>query len=100
MGAPVRVTFDPPGVSVDVQPGVTVLEAARAAGVTILATCGGAGTCGKCAVRITDGEPGRVRTAPRQALLPKGLYLACLLEVAGPMTVRARNLVRPSHSAQ
>ncbi len=90
----VRVCFEPPGVCVDVPVGTTVLEAARAAGVTILATCGGAGTCGKCAVRITEGVPGRARTMPRQAKLPKGLYLACLLEVETPITVRAVNLVR------
>ncbi len=94
------MTFDPPGVSVDVDPGTTVLQAARSAGVSILATCGGKGTCGKCAVRLTEGTPGRVRNALRPVVLPKGLYLACLLEVDSPVTVRAVNLLRPPTSAQ
>lgn len=76
------------------------MEAARQAGVSILATCGGKGTCGKCAVRLTEGVPGKIRPAIRPALLPKGLYLACLLEVEGPITVRAVNLVRPPRPAQ
>jgi len=90
----VRVTFDPPGLSVDVTPGTTILEAAWAAGVNILATCAGRGTCGNCAVRLLEGEPGRIRTAPKTVLLPKGMYLACLVEVETPITVRALRLVR------
>lgn len=96
----VCVTFDPPGVSIDVAPGTTVLEAAHAAGVQILATCAGRGTCGNCAVRLTEGLPGRIRTAPRSAPMPKGMYLACLLEVSTPVTVRAMKLVRLSDSGQ
>ena len=96
----VSVTFDPPGVTVEVEPGTTVLDAARVAGVNILATCGGKGTCGKCAVRLSAGEPGPVRPALRAAVLPKGLYLACLLEVVTPVTVRAVNIVRPPRPGQ
>ncbi len=97
----VRVTFDPPGVSVDVAPGSTILDAAWTAGVNILATCAGRGTCGNCAVRIIEGDPGRVRPAPRAVQLPKGMYLACLVEVETPITVRALRIVRlPESSAQ
>ncbi len=47
-----RVTFFPGNVTVDVDEGETVLDAAVAAGVHIDASCGGAGTCGKCRVLV------------------------------------------------
>lgn len=47
-----RVTFFPGNVAVDVDEGETVLDAAVAAGVHIDASCGGAGTCGKCRVLV------------------------------------------------
>jgi len=39
-----------------IHPGLTVLEFARMADVKIHAECGGIGTCGKCIVRIEQGE--------------------------------------------
>jgi len=50
------VTFQPAGIPIDVQPGTVLLEAARTAGVDIQSPCGGEGTCGKCIVRILEGE--------------------------------------------
>lgn len=47
-----RVTFFPGNVPVDVDEGETVLDAAVAAGVRIDASCGGAGTCGRCRVLV------------------------------------------------
>ncbi|TDB39714.1 MAG: 2Fe-2S iron-sulfur cluster binding domain-containing protein [Actinobacteria bacterium] len=96
MSATVRVTFDPPGLSVEVPPGTTILEAAWAAGVNVLATCAGRGTCGNCAVRLLEGDPGRIRKAPRAAELPQGMYLACLVEVETAITVQVLNFVRLS----
>jgi len=40
--------------NIEATPGSTILEAARAAGVTIETPCNGVGTCGKCRVQITD----------------------------------------------
>ncbi len=39
-----------------IHPGLTILEFAQMAGIRINAECGGAGTCGKCTVRIEKGE--------------------------------------------
>ncbi|MDO4521771.1 MAG: ASKHA domain-containing protein [Eubacteriales bacterium] len=50
-----RVTFIREKKSIDVEAGTTVLEAQIQAGLTPDAPCGGAGTCGKCLVRI-DGK--------------------------------------------
>ena len=50
-----RVFFLPSQVSVDVEPGETILDAARKAAITLEAPCDGTGTCGKCTVTL----PGR-----------------------------------------
>jgi len=87
--SPVTVTFEPSGKRATVVPGTTLLEASRLAGENIMAPCGGDGTCGKCAVRVVEGEVGSVRPMPRAVRLPRGIYLACLAEIDGPLTVRA-----------
>ncbi len=40
-----------------VEDGCLLSNAALQAGVSIVLICGGKGTCGKCRVRIIDGEP-------------------------------------------
>ncbi len=50
------ITFQPSGITIDVQAKTTLLDAARLAGVEIDAPCGGKGTCGNCAVRIISGQ--------------------------------------------
>jgi uncharacterized 2Fe-2S/4Fe-4S cluster protein (DUF4445 family) len=55
MSTQFRVTFEPQGRAVFVLAGTRLLEAAGRAGMTIETPCGGAGTCGKCRVRITAG---------------------------------------------
>lgn len=50
------VLFQPSGKTVDVPPGTELLDAAKKADVHIDSPCGGKGACGKCIVRITNGE--------------------------------------------
>ncbi len=90
MPALTSVTFEPLGVSVDVPPGITILEAARRADVGIAATCGGKGTCGTCAVRVLDGAPRPPSPLETQGLraAPPSVRLACLAQVEGPIVVR------------
>jgi len=90
MAGTVPVTFVPAGKTVWVSPGTTVLQAAQSAGIVIPAPCGGAGRCGKCAVRVIEGtppEPGVVEVRGLK-LAPRGMRLACLLKVESPLTVR------------
>jgi len=87
---PVRVTFEPEGVTVEVSPGSTLLEAAHAAGVAIDAPCGGVGRCGSCRVRAEGGLTPLSRD--EQELLggagvAAGKRLACRARVNGPVTV-------------
>ncbi len=50
-----RVTVQPQGRTLFVLPGTKVIEAVASIGVTIDTPCGGAGTCGKCRVQVTEG---------------------------------------------
>ena len=65
----------PGGQTISVSEGVNLLEAARAAGLTPNAPCGGKGTCGKCRVRLLHLED-------------QPEVLACQTPVNSPMTVR------------
>ena len=49
------VTFLPAGITVSVEPGTTLLQAERLAGLSPNAPCGGKGTCGKCKVTTRAG---------------------------------------------
>ena len=69
------VEFMPGGQTISVAEGTNLLEAARAAGLTPNAPCGGKGTCGKCKVRLLH-----LPDTPE--------VLACQTAVEGPMTVR------------
>lgn len=50
------ITFKPYGIRIQVSTGVSLLEAARLAGVGIRSVCGGKGICGKCVVLMEAGE--------------------------------------------
>jgi uncharacterized 2Fe-2S/4Fe-4S cluster protein (DUF4445 family) len=51
------IEFQPTGQRLIVEESVTVLTAARQAGLHLRADCGGAGTCGKCRVRFVGAPP-------------------------------------------
>ena len=70
-----NIVLRPYGKKVSVPPGTTLLEAARLAHVPIDAPCGGNGTCGKCMVRILDGET-------------PGLVQACRTRIHADLTVQ------------
>ncbi len=85
-----RVSIVPRGVSVSVMKGTKLIEAAAKCGITIDTPCGGAGTCGKCKVRITEGAP--PASESERAVLggeetDNGWRLACQVSVSGDMTV-------------
>jgi len=73
-----RVTFHPERITIDVERGATLLEAARKAGVLIASICGGDGICGRCRVQIRSGT---VDAAPTALLTREeirgGWVLAC-----------------------
>ncbi|MDO9540811.1 MAG: ASKHA domain-containing protein [Kiritimatiellia bacterium] len=85
-----RVTLQPQGQVLSVLPGTTVIEAVASIGVTIDTPCGGAGTCGKCRVQITEGA-----SAPSAAdqktfsneEIQTGWRLACQTSVRNDITI-------------
>ena len=50
-----RVVFTPSGLEIEVDPGTTVLAAARRLGVDLDSVCGGRGICGRCQVVPSTG---------------------------------------------
>ena len=76
-----KVFVEPIGVTVEVEDGDSLLAAVSHAGVSVPASCGGRGTCGKCLVRLgagelsTPSEEEAKRLSP--ALLQQGWRLAC-----------------------
>ena len=83
------ITFLPSGRKVRVEPGTTIIRAARNAGLHINASCGGTGVCGKCRVLI---EEGSVSEGISDKLSPddvqQGVRQACTAEVTGDLIVR------------
>jgi uncharacterized 2Fe-2S/4Fe-4S cluster protein (DUF4445 family) len=86
--APARVTFLPSGLTVEVRPGVTLLDVAEAAGVEIDAPCGGQGRCGRCKVTVQgDGVARRASAHLSAEEAAEGVALACKAVVEGDAVV-------------
>ncbi|MFC1886334.1 ASKHA domain-containing protein [Thermodesulfobacteriota bacterium] len=85
-----EVKFLPNEKTVNVEEGLTLMEAAEKAGVCINNLCGGEGVCGKCRVQITNGK---IRADKHSiAFLSKdeikgGYVLACRTKVETNMEV-------------
>ena len=87
-----QVAFPHFGVTVEVEPGTSLLDAIRRAGVPIASPCDGAGTCGKCRVQVArehglHEQPHDFLTdAERQA----GFVVACQATIHGDVRVEAK----------
>lgn len=84
------ITFAPGGTTVWVEDGITVADAARQAGITLLVPCAGRGVCGACGVRVESGELGEPDEQEKQGLarVSPDIRLACRSRVVGPVVVR------------
>ncbi len=94
------VDLEPTGRRARVPAGTSLLDAARAAGVDIVASCSGLGVCGTCALRVVSGMVTPLNSAEQDALstaeIDQGLRLACQTAVLGDVRVDipASSLVR------
>jgi ferredoxin len=75
------VLFKRENRSIEVEPGTTILEAARKAGVIIESSCNGVGVCEKCKVRLLGDSFDHI-TCGKAHRLPEeeennGIILAC-----------------------
>jgi adenylate cyclase len=90
--ARVRLRY-PDGVTVSIAPGMSVLEASRAAGVPHASVCGGRGRCSTCRVRVGDGAEHLPPPAPDEARVltriggSEGVRLACQLRPTRDLAV-------------
>lgn len=94
------ITFLPEGRAVEVEAGTLLLHAARNAGVHIDAPCAERGRCGKCRVRILEGDVAEPTSEDLALLKPAelaaGIRLSCATRVYSPLVVQvpdsSRNL--------
>ena len=86
-----RVDLEPVGRRVEVAAGDSLLDAARAAGVDVVAVCGGEGWCYTCVVRPVGGTCSPVTAVERDGLSPErlaaGYRLACQCEPRSDVSV-------------
>jgi adenylate cyclase len=88
----IRIGY-PGGRTITVDPGTSVLEASRLAGIAHVAICGGRGRCSTCRVKVLegmDGQPepeGREKTTLRSISAPDNVRLACQFRPVRELTV-------------
>ncbi|MBU0676319.1 MAG: DUF4445 domain-containing protein [Proteobacteria bacterium] len=85
-----QIHFQPDNVKIIVEEGDNLLTAAANAGVYIHAYCGGDGVCGKCKVKIDQGEDGVTGPPPG----PDGFRMACQCSVSGDLVVSVPDVVK------
>jgi uncharacterized 2Fe-2S/4Fe-4S cluster protein (DUF4445 family) len=83
------LTLLPLGKKIKTEPGSTLLEAIRQAGIEISAPCNGNGRCGKCKVQITEPfpDPADPKAHLTAEEVTKGYRLACQTAVDEDTTV-------------
>jgi len=79
----VSVRFYPKGVTVEVEPGSTLLEAAFLAGVEVNSACGGKGTCGRCRMIVSGNFGSKQTDLITAGDWDLGYRLACMTKVLG-----------------
>lgn len=84
----VRLRY-PDGVTVSIQPGMSVLEASRGAGVSHASVCGGRGRCSTCRVRVLEGAEHLPPPAADEARV--------LARIGAAGSVRLACQLRPGH---
>ena len=90
-----EIRFQPQDRRVRVEPGTSVLEAAREAGLPMASACGAKAICGRCGVTVVAGahnlppEDERERDAKARNRIDSKQRLACRLHVAGDVEVQA-----------
>lgn len=76
-----EVDFEPIGRRTMISAGENLLEAAQSAGVELVAPCGGIGVCGRCRIRLENGEINEPTPTEleffKQSDLAAGYRLAC-----------------------
>ncbi len=81
----IKIKFVPQNKIIEVEKGTNLLKAADEAGLYIEGDCAGKGTCGKCRVKIIEGNSGMPSAAESKHLsaaeLEAGSVLACMRNI-------------------
>ncbi len=93
------IKFQPDNITVTVNKGENLLNAAAKAGVYIHAYCGGDGVCGKCKVVVDKGEVRSDKANLKQEDWDKGFRLACLTSVESDLQVTIPEMTTKSGKA-
>jgi len=86
-----KVTFVNENITVDVAERITIQEAARIGGVMVETPCGGAGTCGKCKVHISNPKAVEIMDSVRKLSedeIMMGVVMACQTRIKDDLKVR------------
>jgi len=87
------ITFQPLGITVEVEPGTSILKAALQNGIYMRSTCGGNAMCGTCRCRVVAGAEalspmGRhEQKRLRELYAPAGVRLSCQAQANGDVVV-------------
>lgn len=97
----IQVRYLPSGITVRVPTGTTLFHAAHWVGLPIESTCGGRGTCGKCAVRVVEGDAEATPADHRHLAdrLADGWRLSCQAEIRSEMVCDVPALMRTPKAA-
>lgn len=96
----VKVIIKPDNIIIDVEKGVTLLQALRKAGIDIAIECGGFGVCGKDRVIVLDGQQNLTPLTNAEFRhfskddISKGYRLACQAKVLGDVTILVPEEIR------
>jgi ferredoxin len=89
----VLVRFEPSGITVEVESGTLLLDAARENGLPVAQSCGGFAICSWCKMQVLEGlenlsaiEPPEQRLIAREGFKPNE-RASCQAEVHGDVTV-------------
>ncbi len=83
----------PAGLSVEIDPGTSLLEAAQSMGLPVAQACGSEGICARCGMQILEGgeslppEGENERRAKERNRVPENLRLACQIWPADDLSV-------------
>lgn len=86
------IDWEPLGIRSEAEAGITLLEAARRAGIKLTAYCGGSGTCGACRVILREGACSSLseteKTFLSESEIKDGVRLACQAKVIGKIKIQ------------
>ena len=90
-----EIVFQPSGQRARVEPGTTLLEAARSVGLPVASACGADGICGRCGMRVLAGaarlpdESDAERSIKQRNRVDPELRLSCRVRVESDLSVTA-----------